>query len=90
MKWLHYLSLSALLIFAPAFAHAAVNINTADAKTFDKEMKGVSPKTAQAIVDYRVKNGPFKSVDDLEKVKGVGKATIEKNRKNLTLGQQTK
>ncbi|HEY8554595.1 MAG TPA: helix-hairpin-helix domain-containing protein [Burkholderiales bacterium] len=69
-------------------AHAApVDINTADAKTLDKAMVGVGPKVAQAIVDYRTKNGPFKSVDDLGKVKGVGKQTIEKNRANLTVGK---
>jgi competence protein ComEA len=83
MKVRYLIVLSALLAAPLAYA-APVNINAADAKTIDKELKGVSPKTAQAIVDYRAKNGPFKSVEDLAKVKGIGKGTIEKNRANLT------
>jgi len=71
----------------PAAYAAPVDINTADAKTLDKVMVGVGPKVAQAIVDYRTKNGPFKSLEDLGKVKGVGKQTIEKNRANLTVGK---
>lgn len=87
MKWITAAYLSALLAFAvPVFA-APIDINSADVKTLDKEMIGVGAKTAQAIVDYREKNGPFKSVDDLAKVKGIGKSTIQKNRANLTVAQ---
>ncbi len=38
---------------------------------------------AEAIVSYRQKNGPFRSADDLAKVKGLGKKTIEQNKANL-------
>ena len=62
---------------------APVNINTADAKTLDTALVGVGPKTAKAIVDHRGKNGSFKSVDDLLKVKGIGPALLEKNRSNI-------
>lgn len=73
-----FLGLSPLVSLA-----APVNINTADAKTIDTALVGVGPKTAKAIVDYRAKHGPFKSVEDLEKVKGIGPKLIEKNRANL-------
>jgi len=39
---------------------------------------------AQAIIDYRNKNGPFKSINDLEKVEGIGPATLEKIRKDVS------
>ena len=89
MKWLYAAVVSAFLAFIPAVYAAPVDINSADVKTLDKSLVGVGPKSAQAIVDYRAKNGPFETVDDLAKVKGIGKATIEKNRSNLTVGQTT-
>jgi competence protein ComEA len=58
-------------------AVAVVNINTADVKTL-KTLKGMSDKKAQAIVDYRTKNGLFASVDDLTKVKGFGAKSVAK------------
>ena len=72
--------------FSPLVTMAApVNINTADAKALDTALVGVGQKTAKAIVDYRVKNGQFKTVDDLLKVKGIGPALLEKNRANITI-----
>lgn len=79
--------LSAFLVMAPSVYAAPVDINTADAKTLDTAMTGVGPKLAQSIVEYRVKHGPFRSIDDLTKIKGVGKSTIEKNRANLVVGK---
>jgi competence protein ComEA len=60
-----------------------VDINTADAKTLAAELSGVGDSTAAAIVAYRAANGPFKSVDDLKKVRGVGDRILEQNRANL-------
>lgn len=74
------LSLTTFLAFS-----STININTADAKTIDTELVGVGAKTAKAIVEYRTKHGPFKSVDDLAKVKGIGPKLIEKNRANLVI-----
>jgi competence protein ComEA len=64
---------------------APVDINSADAKTLARELNGVGPDRAQAIVDYRVQHGPFRTVDELAKVKGVGKRIVEKNRENLLI-----
>lgn len=70
-------------------AAAPVNVNTADARTLDQGLLGVSPKTAAAIIEYRSKHGPFKSADELTKVKGVGKKTVERNRSRIVLGDKT-
>jgi competence protein ComEA len=80
------------LMFATALALASglafagsVNINTADAKTLAKELRGVGLAKAEAIVKYRAEKGPFKSVDELKKVEGIGEATFESNKTNLRL-----
>ena len=65
-----------------------VNINTASADELAAAIKGVGPKIAQAIVRYRAQHGPFRSVDDLMQVKGIGPATIDKNRAILSVGEQ--
>jgi competence protein ComEA len=76
----------------PVFALAGpVDINKADAKTIAKELDGIGLTRAQAIVEYREKNGAFKSVEDLKKVKGIGAKTLEQNRTNLRFeGAETK
>ena len=60
----------------------AVDINHADTKELTI-LKGIGVKTAQKIVDYRTKHGCFGSIEDIVKVKGIGKKTLEKNRPNL-------
>ena len=71
-------------------ALAAVNINTATQDEFIALHKGLGPAKAQAIIDYRKANGPFKSVDDLKHVKGIGAKRLEKLRPELTVGPPTK
>jgi len=61
----------------------SVDINKADAQHLAAEISGVGAKRAQAIVEYRQAHGPFQSVDDLAKVKGIGSGLLEKNRDNL-------
>ena len=91
MKFLHAVLLSCLFGLTALNANAAtIDINTADAATLDRGLKGVGAKTAAAIVDYRAKHGPFKTVDDLVKVKGVGPSMVEKNRAKLSVGGITK
>jgi competence protein ComEA len=65
---------------------ALININTADAATLAREMKGIGDSKARAIVEHRQKNGAFRSVDELALVKGIGAKTLENNRARLTVG----
>ncbi|MEQ6340268.1 MAG: helix-hairpin-helix domain-containing protein [Gammaproteobacteria bacterium] len=66
-------------------AQRAVNINTADAKTLDDTLLGIGLQKAEAIVAYRKQHGPFKSVDGLDQVKGIGSKTIDNNRARMTV-----
>ncbi len=66
-------------------APAPVNVNTADAKIIADSLIGIGLKKAQAIVDYRAKNGDFKTINDLANVSGIGVKTIEKNKANILL-----
>ena len=79
------LLLSLVLSFS-AFAAGPVNINTADATTLAANLNGVGAAKAQAIVEHRQANGPFKSADQLASVKGIGLATVEKNRDRIQVG----
>ena len=63
-----------------------VNINTADATALAKALNGIGPAKAKAIVSYRDKNGPFKSVDQLAMVEGITQKLIDKNRADIKLG----
>ncbi len=69
----------------PVLASRPVNINSADAVTIAKSLDGVGPAKARAIVAYRKAHGPFKRAEDLARVKGIGKATVEHNRKDIRL-----
>lgn len=65
-------------------AHKMVNINSASAAELGKQLTGVGPKIAAEIVNYREKHGPFKSLEDLGKVKYVGKSVLEKNKDSIS------
>lgn len=62
-----------------------VNLNTADAATLERELLGIGQVKAEAIVAYRDEHGAFASVDELLEVKGIGEATLEKNRDKLSI-----
>lgn len=82
MKTLIHTIILSLLLSAPAFA-GPVNINTADAATIAMELKGVGEKTAAAIVAYREEHGPFKTLDELRNVKGIGDKIIANNEPDI-------
>ncbi len=69
-------------------AVAAVNINTATKEELTS-IKGIGDKRAQEIIDYRKKNGDFKSVDDLEKVPGIGPGIMKQIRSQVTVTGKT-
>ena len=66
-------------------APGPVDLNTADEATL-KALKGIGPVKAKAIVDYRQTNGPFKSVDDLKKVPGIGAKLLAQLKGKVTVG----
>ncbi len=75
---------ASLALGTGSLAFAAVNINTATAGELDG-VKGIGPSKAQAIVDYRSKHGPFKSLDDLKNVKGFGDKSIARLKGELSV-----
>jgi len=77
----------ALLFFSVNAFAAPVNINTADAQAISNALNGIGIKKAEAIIDYRHKNGNYKTVNDLLNVKGIGEKTIEKNKKDILFSQ---
>jgi len=74
-----------ILMFATVTLFGAVDINTASVKELCS-LKGIGSKKAETIVSFR-KEHCFKTVDELRKVKGIGKKTVEKNRQNLKAGK---
>lgn len=73
---------------APMAQEALVDINTADTKVLAKRLKGVGPRLAKRIVDFREKHGPFPTVEALIEVKGIGNRVLERNRKILTASDE--
>jgi competence protein ComEA len=83
MKKILLMAVTSLVLFSQALF--AVNVNTADATAIAEELNGVGEKKAQAIIDYRVANGDFKTIESLTEVKGIGLKTVEKNRDNIQI-----
>ncbi len=65
-------------------AQELIDINSATAKEFER-LPGIGPQIAGRIVAYREKNGAFKRVDDITKVRGIGPKTLERLRSHLTM-----
>lgn len=61
-----------------------ININTASASQLDT-LPGIGPVYAQRIIDYRTANGGFKSIGEIENVKGIGSKTFEKMKDLITI-----
>lgn len=75
-----------LALVLPLAAQAQVDLNRADARTLAEAMNGVGLIKAEAIVAYRAAHGPFRRIEDLARVKGIGAKTIASNRDVLVVG----
>jgi competence protein ComEA len=84
-------NLLAALALLPMMAWAGqVDLNTADAATLARELKGVGPARAEAIIAWREANGPFKSPEELVLVQGIGERVLEDNRASLVVSTPEK
>jgi competence protein ComEA len=88
-----FLCLCLILFFSAAASSAKkkpplkpVNINTATSDEL-QQVPGIGPATAQKILQMRKSYGPFKSVDDLLAIRGLGQKRLDKMRKYLTVGK---
>lgn len=61
-----------------------ININTATAEELDT-LSGIGPAYAKRIIDYRTANGGFKSIDQIQEIKGIGPKTFEKIKDQITI-----
>lgn len=88
MKKFLLVVMSVVAFALSASVWAAVDLNKATQAELEG-VNGIGPAKAKAIIDYRTKNGPFKSVDDLDKVSGFGKKTVDKVKADITVGNAT-
>lgn len=86
LKFIKSLACATLLLASPLLMAESLDVNSATADQLAKQLSGIGPAKAKAIIEYRETQGPFKSVDDLARVKGIGKSTVEKNRDRITVG----
>lgn len=79
---------AALAQASPAVAQqpsgAVVNINTADAARL-ATLPGIGARTAELIIAYREKNGPFKKIEELMNVRGIGEKSFLKIREQISV-----
>ena len=87
---MHILHKLIILVFltmpVTILAGGEVDINTADKETL-MSLSGVGEGFAQKIINYRERNGDFKTVQELTNIRGIGPALVEKNKGVLTTGQ---
>ena len=86
MKTLYSFLLASLIWVMPfglLEAAPTIDINTADSETMVDQLVGIGPQKAMEIIQYRQKNGPFKTIDALSEVKGIGSKTVEQNRSRI-------
>ena len=86
MKLMRKILPVAALLLPLVAAAEPVDVNTADAATISKSLKGIGLSKAEAIIEYRKKHGPFKNADELTLVKGIGERTVDLNRADIKVG----
>lgn len=74
-----------LLFFSFIAMAKPLNINTATAEEIATTMKGVGSSKSKAIIEFREKHGKFERLDEIMRVKGIGFATLDKNREKITV-----
>lgn len=77
------------LTAAPAGSDLPVDINTATAAQL-QTLPRIGPQIARRIIDFREKNGPFRKIEDLMKVQGIGEKVFESLKDRITVGGQPK
>ncbi|MDI6845189.1 MAG: helix-hairpin-helix domain-containing protein [Candidatus Saccharicenans sp.] len=83
------LALAAGLVLAQnqsASTTKKININTAPVSEL-QTLPRIGPKVAQRIVDYRTQNGPFKKIEDIMKVRGIGEKVFNQIKDLITVGE---
>jgi len=83
--WIFLLPVSLPATESLSDAVPVVNINTASPDELSEALNGVGVTKAQAIVEYREQHGRFESAEDLARVRGIGQATVDKNRDRIRL-----
>lgn len=78
-----------LILFLVAASFAAVDINTASKEELDG-LVGIGPVKAEAIIKYRQEKGPFKNLEDLKNVYGIGDKIFERIKSDITIGSTEK
>lgn len=84
MKKLLLVVFAWICFMSASFASAPVDLNTADQARLET-VKGIGPVKSRAIIEYRTRNGPFKSVDELKNVTGFGKISVDKLRAEVAV-----
>jgi len=69
------------------YRNTTVNINKASAAALSAMVKGIGPAKAEAVIEYRRKNGKFKSFKDLLNVPGIGEETLKDMKQNVSLSR---
>lgn len=77
----HYLAKPAL---STSSAADKISLNQAGIEQL-QQLNGIGQKKAEAIIEYRQKNGKFKTIEDIQQVKGIGPALFAKNKDKLAL-----
>jgi len=72
----------------PATPTLPLDLNTSTVQQL-KTLPGIGPKLAQRIIEFRDKNGPFRIIEELQEVKGIGERRLEQLRPLITAKQGT-